>query len=91
MSRGELGSGGPRRGRRRGLAGGVLGEPVRVGLTRREPVGVRVAVADGSRAERAGPEALAPVLAVAALVVGDVLGERLGAVAGLGEDLDRVR
>ena len=32
---------------------------------------------------------MAPVLAVAAPVVGDVLGERLGAVAGLGEDLDR--
>ena len=32
---------------------------------------------------------MAPVLAVAASVIGDLLGERLGAVAGLGEDLDR--
>ncbi|MGO9499552.1 MAG: hypothetical protein ACLQA5_23000 [Solirubrobacteraceae bacterium] len=32
---------------------------------------------------------MAPVLAVAAPVIGDVLGGRLGAVAGLGEDLDR--
>ena len=32
---------------------------------------------------------MAPVLAVPASVVGNLLGERLGAVAGLGEDLDR--
>src|SRR5438270_428622 len=32
---------------------------------------------------------MAPVLAVAAPVIGDLPGERLGAVAGLGEDLDR--
>ena len=48
------------------------------------------AVADAREPERAAPESLAPVLAAAALVVGDVLGERLGAVAGLGEDLDRL-
>ena len=71
-------------------AGGVLGEPVGVGLARREAVGVRSAVADAREPQHAGPESLAPVLAAAALVVGDVLGERLGPVAGLGEDLDRL-
>ena len=49
-----------------------------------------MAVADARDPQRAGPESLAPVVAVAALVVGDVLGERLGPVAGLGEYLDRV-
>jgi len=49
-----------------------------------------VAVAEAREAERAAPEWLAPVFAVADPVVGDVLGERLGAVAGLGEDLDRL-
>ena len=67
----------------------MLGEPVGVGLTRREPVGVRVPVAEARDPERAAPEPMPPVLAVVAPVVANVLGERLGAVAGLGEDLDR--
>ena len=49
-----------------------------------------MAVADGRDPQRSGPEALAPVAAVAALVLGYVFGERVGLVAGLGEDLDRV-
>ena len=67
----------------------MLGEPVGVGLAGREPVGVRVAVAEAREPERAAPESMAPVLAVPAPVFGNVLGERLGPVASLGEDLDR--